>query len=109
MIKSTLSNLPIYYMSLFVMPGSVRVKLEGFMRRFLWSENGGESKLSLIRWSLVTQPNEYGGLGIKSLANMNKALLGKWLWWYNRVDDCLWKELVDGGMGKEEGISVLKM
>lgn len=35
LIRSTLSNLPIYYMSLFELPVSVRDQLEGNMRRFL--------------------------------------------------------------------------
>ncbi|RVW96061.1 hypothetical protein CK203_027744 [Vitis vinifera] len=36
LIKSTLSNLPIYFMSLFVIPRKVRLRLEKIQREFLW-------------------------------------------------------------------------
>ena len=53
LIRSTLSSMPIYFMSLFCMPRQVRLRLEKIQRDFLW---GGETlvqKLHLVRWKLV--------------------------------------------------------
>ena len=38
LMKSTLSNLPIYFMSLFVIPRKVRLRLEKIQREFLWGD-----------------------------------------------------------------------
>ena len=38
LIKSTLSNFPIYFMSLFVIPKKVRLRLERIQREFLWGD-----------------------------------------------------------------------
>ena len=37
-----------------------------------------EQKPHLVRWSTVCLDKCKGGLGVKSLATLNKALLGKW-------------------------------
>ncbi|XP_026399497.1 uncharacterized protein LOC113295375 [Papaver somniferum] len=39
LINSVLASLPVYYMSLFVMPASVDKSLEQIMRKFLWNDN----------------------------------------------------------------------
>ena len=36
LIQSTLSSMPIYFMSLFCMPRKVRLRLEKIQRDFLW-------------------------------------------------------------------------
>ena len=46
LIKSTLSSLPIYYMSLFIIPHKESLRLEKLQIDFLWGE--GSSKESLI-------------------------------------------------------------
>ena len=38
LIKSALSNLPIHFMSLFVIPKKVRLRLERIQREFLWGD-----------------------------------------------------------------------
>lgn len=39
----------------------------------------GKAKRSLVRWDIVCRPKEAGGLGIRSLANTNSSLMGKWI------------------------------
>lgn len=36
---------------------------------------------------------QYGGLGIRSIANVNHALLAKWLWRLGDGSNALWKQL----------------
>ena len=37
-----------------------------------------EGKAHLINWKVVCSPKEEGGLGIRKIDLLNKALLGKW-------------------------------
>lgn len=50
LIKSTLSNLPIYYMSLFPIPCDVARRIEQMQWNFLWRGMGDKSKLYLARY-----------------------------------------------------------
>ena len=78
LIKSTLSSLPIYLMSLLVIPRKVCARLEKIQRDFLWGGGALEKKPHLVNWSAVCTNMRQGGLGIRSLVALNKALLGKW-------------------------------
>jgi hypothetical protein len=80
LLKSTLSSLPTYFLSLFTIPISVVRRIEKLQRDFLWGGMGDEVKHHLVGWDKVCAPKEVGGLGVRSLVLTNKALLGKWLW-----------------------------
>jgi len=77
LVKSTLSCLPTYYLSLFVIPVAVADRLERIQRNFLWGTSEECFKYSLVAWEKVCFPLETGGLGIRKLVHFNKALLGK--------------------------------
>jgi hypothetical protein len=79
-IKSTLSNLPMYFLSLFPIPVNVVNRLEKLQRDFLWGGLNEEPKFHLVKWAQICSPMQGGGLGIWNLGNFNLALLGKWLW-----------------------------
>ncbi|RVW49119.1 putative ribonuclease H protein [Vitis vinifera] len=80
LIRSTLSSMPIYCMSLFQMPRSVSLRLERIQRDFLWGGGALERKPHLVEWSIICSDKRKGGLGVRSLALLNKALLCKWSW-----------------------------
>jgi len=82
LIKSTLSNLPTYFLSLLPIPSSVASRIKKLYRDFLWGGIGEEFKFHLVNRSKVCSPISSGGLGIRNLRLLNKALLGKWLWRY---------------------------
>ena len=78
LIRSTLSNLPIYFMSLLRLPSSVRRRLEQIQRYFLWGGGILERKPHLVRWEVVCLSKKKGRLGVKCLSILNKTLLSKW-------------------------------
>ena len=73
LLKSTLSSLPTYFLSLFTIPTHVANKIERLQRDFLW----GDSRNHLVGWDKVCAPLENGGLGVRKITTLNKALLGK--------------------------------
>jgi hypothetical protein len=99
LIKSTLSNLPTYYMSLFPIPVSVASCIEKLQRDFLWGGMGEEFKYHLVSWVKVCTPISKGGLGIRNLVLFNHALLGKWLWRFGMERDAWWRVAVDSKFG----------
>ena len=78
LIHNTLSNLPIYFMSLLRLPSSIRRRLEQIQRDFLWDGGNLERKHHFVRWELVCLSKKKGGLRVKCLSILNKALLSKW-------------------------------
>jgi hypothetical protein len=77
LIKSTLSNLPTYFMSLFPLPAGVANRIEKLQRDFLWGGLGEEFKYHLVSWSKVCSPISEGGLGVQELADVQSCSLRK--------------------------------
>ena len=77
LIKSTMANIPTYYMSLFKIPIKVANRIEKLQRDFLWGRVGKEFKYHLVKWSKVCSPLLTGELGLRKLVDFNCALLGK--------------------------------
>jgi len=99
LIKSTLSNLPTYYMSLFPIPVSVASRIEKLQRDFLWGGMGEVFKYHLVSWEKFCTPISNGGLGIRKLVQFNRALLGKWLWRFGMDRDAWWRVAVESKYG----------
>ena len=55
-IKSTFSNIPTYFPSLFPMPAGVAHRLEKLQKDFLWSVIGAKPKYHLVKWSQICSP-----------------------------------------------------
>ncbi|XP_026452342.1 uncharacterized protein LOC113352781 [Papaver somniferum] len=77
LIKSVLSTLAIYLMSVYSMPTSVEKKINKIMRNFLWGRDATNKKYDLVSWDKVCMDKEFGGLGIRKLQIINDALLCK--------------------------------
>ena len=48
-------------------------------------------------------PLENGGLGVRKITTLNKALLGKWLWRFGVEETRLWRRVVALKFGEEWG------
>uniref|UniRef100_A0A251VET6 Putative reverse transcriptase zinc-binding domain-containing protein n=1 Tax=Helianthus annuus TaxID=4232 RepID=A0A251VET6_HELAN len=79
----------------FILPVRIINELEAKMRNFLWSQdsafNKGKSKVS---WKLVCTPKYEGGLGIRRVGDMNKALMSSHIWSIVSKRDSLWVDWV---------------
>lgn len=53
LIKSTLTNLPTYFLSLFPIPVGEVNRIEKLQRDFLWGGVGEEFKFHLVSWSKI--------------------------------------------------------
>ena len=51
LIKSSLSSLPTYFLSLLPLLGKVAKRMEKLQRDFLWSGISGEPKICLVKWA----------------------------------------------------------
>ena len=97
LLKSTLSSLPTYFLSLFTIPTHVANKIEKLQRDFLW----GDPKTHLLGWKKICMPKANGGLGIRKLTTFNKVLLGKWLWRFGVEENRLWRRVVALKFGED--------
>ena len=94
LIKSSLANLPLYYMSIFPIPKGIVEKIIKIQRNFLWSGSESRERMPLVSWSLLSMPKSLGGLSIGNLLHRNVALLFKWMWRYFNNPDSLWRKII---------------
>ncbi|RVW49859.1 putative mitochondrial protein [Vitis vinifera] len=73
-----------------------RRRLSLWKRQYL-SEGG---RLTLIKSGVCGK--EKGGLGLRKITILNKALLGKWIWRFACAKEEFWKKVLEAKYGKEE-------
>ena len=76
LINLVLSNMVLYMISFFQLPKRVLKKLDYFRSRFFWQGDSEKKKYRLVKWSVVCQPKDQGGLGVHDLEVKSRALLG---------------------------------
>jgi len=64
LIKSVLTFIPLFYLSLLKMPSVVANELVRIQRIFLWGWGVEGRKITWASWSKVCEPREASGLGI---------------------------------------------
>ncbi|KAL4289650.1 hypothetical protein GQ457_14G024300 [Hibiscus cannabinus] len=92
-VKAVLSNLPVYYLSLFQIPSNVADILNKCIAKFLWSSSS-ERPIHWVSWENICKPRRLGGLGVVDVKTKNQSLLNKWLWRYNSEPNELWRKVV---------------
>ncbi|XP_028085774.1 uncharacterized protein LOC114286748 [Camellia sinensis] len=99
LVKTVLSGIPIYFMSVFKIPVKVAKSIEKSMRDFLWEGKDEKKKDHLVNWETVSLSKEKGVLAIGKIVARNMALLGKWLWRFPNECGSLWHAVIKSKYG----------
>ncbi|GJT74440.1 hypothetical protein Tco_1041165 [Tanacetum coccineum] len=94
LIKSVLTSLPLYHMSLYKAPLGVLRDLEFLRRKFFNGADINEKRFSMISWNKILASKQKGGLGVSSFFALNRSLLFKWVWRFLSHDASLWHRLI---------------
>ncbi|XP_019179933.1 PREDICTED: uncharacterized protein LOC109175136 [Ipomoea nil] len=81
LIKSIAQSLPIFTMSVFLLPRRTCDSIEKCLNWYWWGSGGtGQRGIHWLSWSRLCAPKGMGGLGFKKLHEFNIALLAKQGW-----------------------------
>ncbi|KAK1301535.1 hypothetical protein QJS10_CPB12g01676 [Acorus calamus] len=96
LLQAVLSNIPIFFLSLFKIPKGILNMIDVIRKRFLWSGPVRDRrKVHLIKWDVVCSSKKMRGLGVLNLEDMNKALLSKWKWRGVSNPSLIWRGVVE--------------
>lgn len=81
LIKSVAQSMPVFAMSIYLLPMSTCMDIERCLNRFWWgSKRRNERKIHWMSWDRLCAPKMQGGLSFKHIHEFNIALLGKQAW-----------------------------
>ncbi|GKF51075.1 hypothetical protein Tco_0147542, partial [Tanacetum coccineum] len=84
-------------------PESVLQDLERIRAKFFWGGNKDEKKMAWVKWPIILNSFDKGGLNIGSLKAFNLALLQKWRWRLLSSPNALWVQVIKAYHGQEGG------
>jgi hypothetical protein len=90
LIKSVLTSLPVYHMSIAPLPVKTTSQLTSLMRKFFCTKLEQNRYLAIISWYAICQPQQDGGFHIWDLRIMNDALILKLAWQMAQNQNRLW-------------------
>ncbi|KAL2240825.1 UNVERIFIED_CONTAM: hypothetical protein Sindi_0723700 [Sesamum indicum] len=103
-IKSVLVALGVYWASAFIFPKGVIKDIQKRLRIFLW-RGTGNSGYPKVAWKEICKPKEEGGLGLKDMSTLNRALMCKKLCEVIRCDrTSIWVEWLRHGRLQDDSI-----
>jgi hypothetical protein len=105
LLRSVLSAIPVFYLSLFRAPSGIIYKLESLFMQFLWGGSEKSSRINWVKWSKVCKDKDKGGLGVKNIRDFNSALLesGCGEWRLRTEKDSLCTKFSSVNMGRRKG------
>ncbi|GLJ13205.1 hypothetical protein SUGI_0207640 [Cryptomeria japonica] len=80
LLAASLQGIPMYFLSMFKISGAMGEKLEKIQRIFLWTGLKEKKRLALVNCDSMCLPKSMGGLGIRKINALNKALMAKIGW-----------------------------
>ncbi|GJS17970.1 RNA-directed DNA polymerase, eukaryota, reverse transcriptase zinc-binding domain protein [Tanacetum coccineum] len=94
LLKSVLTSIPLYHMSIFKVPMGVLKKLETIRRNFFNGVDQADKSITWIGLEKVLASKKNGGLGVPSFFASNRALLFKWVWRFLTQESSLWSRFI---------------
>ncbi|GJU99732.1 RNA-directed DNA polymerase, eukaryota, reverse transcriptase zinc-binding domain protein [Tanacetum coccineum] len=104
LLKSVLSSIPLYHMSIYKAPLGVLNKLEVIRRNFFNGHDGSIRKATWFNWDKALASKKNGGLGVSSFFAQNRALLFKWVWRFYTDKSSLWSSFIKAMHGSHGAI-----
>lgn len=80
LVKTILQSMAIYCALIFKVPVAISEKIDQICNRFLWTRNSETRKFTLVAWKTVCKSKRLGGLGLRRVKQLSKALRGKLAW-----------------------------
>ena len=99
--QSLVSVMPTYTMQSLWLPETVCANIDKLSRGFIWGKKDDSRGIHLVKWSIMTMPKKWGGLGIKDSKQTNVALHRKVAW--NILNQPAWlssKVLIENYLGR---------
>jgi hypothetical protein len=92
--NTSLTNVPLYMLSLYMASKMVLKRMDYFSARLLWQDSEEDRKYHLVNWPDICRPKDQGGLGVLDLEVMNSCLLSKWFW---RLENSTgsWQQIIE--------------
>ncbi|KAK1441020.1 hypothetical protein QVD17_06856 [Tagetes erecta] len=87
---TVLSSMHVYWSSVFILPSRIIEELEAKMRGFLWCQGPMKKGKAKVSWEAICVPRSEGGLGIRRIGDMNKALMTSHIWSIITNRESLW-------------------
>ncbi|GKC44824.1 RNA-directed DNA polymerase, eukaryota, reverse transcriptase zinc-binding domain protein [Tanacetum coccineum] len=106
LIKSVLTSLLLYHMSIYKVPMGVLNRMESIRRRFFIGADNNERKISMIGWQKVLASKKKGGLGVSSFFTLNQALLFKLIWRFISHGMSLWSRVIKAIHGDHGALNI---
>lgn len=94
LIHSASASIPMYQMQVAKIPSSVCNEIDRSHRNFLWGSTEQSKKIHLVNWNQVCQPKDRGGLGLRSMEDVNNIILAKLAWRAIQDPNSLWASVL---------------
>lgn len=94
LIQSVISSLANFWLAAFRLPASCLREIEKLCSAFLWSGPTLDTRKAKVAWSLVCQPKNEGGLGIRPLKEVNTVSCLKLIWRILTAKNSLWVQWI---------------
>ncbi|XP_042479159.1 uncharacterized protein LOC122060066 [Macadamia integrifolia] len=80
LVRSVILGMMNHSSAVYWWPSSLIAIMERWMRNFIWTGEIDTAKKISVRWDLCCRPKDEGGLGLRRLRDINKAMLCNMVW-----------------------------